>query len=75
MPVKLGYIAGITARNVIERGEAGEVSDGKKSTMQHLRPHVRTRTFFRNGKTFSGSTGYYDEQNSQLQLQLFEQNS
>lgn len=68
VPVRLGYVAGTVIKNVVERGENGEVGDGQKSTIQHLRPHVRTRTFFRNGKTFSGNTSYYDEGNNQLQL-------
>ena len=38
-------------------------------TESHIRPHIRTRSFFKNGQAFSGDVSYYDlEEEAQDEL-------
>jgi DNA (cytosine-5)-methyltransferase 1 len=32
------------------------------SRIEHIRPHVRTRTFWKKGKAFAGDVSYYGEE-------------
>lgn len=65
VPVRLGEVAGEVIRELLSRIEAA----GRKpaqgpmlaSRIEHLRPHVRTRTFWKAGQVFAGNHGYYDE--------------
>ncbi len=61
VPVRLGEVAGGVARQLLERiagGETGEMN--RPSEIVHLRPHVRTRVFWKKGTAYAGDHGYYD---------------
>ena len=59
VPVRLGSVIGETITKLL----AGDCprSEHQPSNIVHLRPHVRTRTFWKSGTAFSGDTGYYDD--------------
>jgi DNA (cytosine-5)-methyltransferase 1 len=66
VPVRLGKVAGEVVRRLLERIAAGDKEKGKNVSQNriiHVRPHVRTRTFWKNGQVFSGDVSYYDEDN------------
>lgn len=64
VPVRLGAVAGAVIADLLDRIEAGERGPDELLYMpveiQHLRPHVRTRTFWKAGKAFAGETSYYE---------------
>jgi DNA (cytosine-5)-methyltransferase 1 len=72
VPTRLGQIAGIVIRQVLDQIE----KSGNSSTfhcghtIEHIRPHVRTRTFWKNGESFAGDTSYYDEDSEYQQQEL-----
>ena len=56
-------------QKIEEQGAAQEPVCSHTTT--HLRPHVRTRTFWKNGQSFAGDKCYYDETEEQIeQLEL-----
>jgi DNA (cytosine-5)-methyltransferase 1 len=63
VPVILGQVAGEVLKSLLD-------SDNKwydslsvfGYTETHLRPHVRTRSFWKNGKALAGSHSYYDDE-------------
>lgn len=61
VPTRLGKVAGeviMKLLTTIERdGKAKSYHCGH--TINHIRPHVRTRTFWKNGESFSGDVSYY----------------
>ena len=73
VPVILGKVAGEVLKSVLE----GDPHYSTKSneigfTETHLRPHVRTRQFWKDGKALAGSHSYYDDEVAELeQLDLF----
>ena len=75
VPTRLGKVAGFVLKDLLrkieEKGHAKSPECGH--TVTHLRPHVRTRTFWKNGKSFSGDKCYYEkqkEEEKQLELTL-----
>ncbi|HVD40233.1 MAG TPA: DNA cytosine methyltransferase [Solirubrobacterales bacterium] len=61
VPVRLGKVAGEVARNLL--GQIDTCSPAKKGAMspsrvRQLRPHVRTRSWWRDGKALAGSHSY-----------------
>ncbi|MCP4366947.1 MAG: DNA cytosine methyltransferase [Deltaproteobacteria bacterium] len=62
VPVRLGTIAGKEVMKLLKRITNNETENIKLSQNRiiHLRPHVRTRTFWKNGKVYTGDTGYYN---------------
>ena len=62
VPVKLGKIAGMVIRDLLHtisiKGKSKNPQCGSK--VVHLRPHVRTRTFWKNGVSYAGDKCYYD---------------
>jgi DNA (cytosine-5)-methyltransferase 1 len=75
VPTRLGKVAGFVLKDLLrkieEKGHAKNPECGH--TVTHLRPHVRTRTFWKNGKSFSGDKCYYEkqkEEEKQLELTL-----
>lgn len=63
VPIRLGQIAGGVVQELIARIVAGEaVPNGHipQHRIIHLRPHVRTRTFWKDGEVHSGDVSYYD---------------
>ena len=63
VPVRLGTIAGTVIRELFEEIRARNLSPGLipivPSSIRHIRPHVRTRKFWRNGKAFAGDHSYH----------------
>lgn len=62
VPTRLGKVAGEVILNLLDKiSTEGKAKDPKCShTITHLRPHVRTRTFWKDGESFAGDKGYYD---------------
>jgi DNA (cytosine-5)-methyltransferase 1 len=74
VPVRLGQVAGNVISDLLKLIE--EKGKSKKpvisSSINHVRPHVRTRTFWKNGQAFSGDFDYYDKTNEPSpQMSLF----
>lgn len=66
VPTRLGEIAGGVLKDLLNRIESGEKSKNVKSGhIEHIRPHVRTRTFWKNGQVFAGDFSYYDEEETE----------
>lgn len=64
VPTRLGKIAGETIKDLLRRIQSSEennVSSVDTHRIIHLRPHVRTRTFWKNGQAFSGNVSYYED--------------
>jgi DNA (cytosine-5)-methyltransferase 1 len=70
VPIRLGIVAGKVVCDLlaeVERKDLDNVSPGQR-TMTHIRPHVRTRTFFKGGQVYAGNHSYYQEDTNQLTL-------
>ena len=64
VPIRLGKVTGQVVNHLLERIAAGDHDRNKvipQSRVIHLRPHVRTRTFWKAGEVFSGDVSYYQE--------------
>jgi DNA (cytosine-5)-methyltransferase 1 len=70
VPIRLGEIAGKVAMQLLDqinKQTGNQTSDQAESELNpitpskivHIRPHVRTRTFWKGGKSFSGDVDYY----------------
>ena len=87
VPTRLGKVAGevvVELLHNIETGLGNKAEEQQMSRIIHLRPHVRTRSFWRNGRVYAGDTSYYTDEEedgeenelvtgkdtNQLQLQL-----
>ena len=61
VPTRLGRVAGKVIMELLTTIEQDGMA--KKyccnHTITHIRPHVRTRTFWKNGESFSGDVSYY----------------
>jgi DNA (cytosine-5)-methyltransferase 1 len=71
VPVRLGQAAGEAARELLDQIAATNPTPCAPtipSTVTHLRPHVRTRSFWRDGKALAGSHDYFAGRGSQLSL-------
>jgi len=73
VPIRLGRIAGEVVHQLLE-----QISEGVKrprSLFQHriihVRPHVRTRTFWKGGEVFAGDVSYYNDSDDVRQLSLY----
>jgi len=64
VPVRLGAVAGKSIASILN-GDYGKAKFNKGVEIVKLRPHVRTRTFWKDGQAHSGSTSYYKD-DSQL---------
>jgi DNA (cytosine-5)-methyltransferase 1 len=63
VPVRLGSVAGSVIKDLLSRiSTAKEVGTSVPSRVVHIRPHVRTRTFWKAGQAFAGGKSYYDEE-------------
>lgn len=75
VPTRLGRVAGEVIRSLLAKIEAeGKAKNPKCGhTITHLRPHVRTRTFWKDGESFSGDKCYYDRDDiEERQLDLLD---
>jgi DNA (cytosine-5)-methyltransferase 1 len=67
VPVRLGRVAGEVVNKLLDSLQS-EREGSKKlvpSRVVHVRPHIRTRTFWKNGTTYAGDTSYYAESTQQ----------
>lgn len=66
VPCVLGYVAGTVVSDLMSRIKANEAADKSlpKRQIIHLRPHVRTRQFWKNGEALAGDFSYYDSDDS-----------
>lgn len=73
VPVRLGKIAGEVAMNLIKRIDSKSPPEISKAsyTETHIRPHIRTRSFYKNGQAFSGDVSYYENDDLIVQDELF----
>lgn len=62
VPTRLGKIAGEVILKLLDKiNSEGKAKEPKCShTITHIRPHVRTRTFWKDGESFAGDKCYYD---------------
>lgn len=73
VPTRLGKEAGIVIAELLKKIASMEKPEDFKCshTITYLRPHVRTRTFWKDGESFSGDKSYYEnklQDNKQLAL-------
>ncbi|MDR3424957.1 MAG: DNA cytosine methyltransferase [Alphaproteobacteria bacterium] len=70
VPVRLGTVAGETILRLLKRIDRMEEEplQAPQYRIIHLRPHVRTRQFWKDGQVYTGDTSYYDEDDDQLPL-------
>ena len=69
VPVRLGEVAGWTVRALIESLGAEPIDvPAVDSSVCHLRPHVRVRSWWKNGQALAGSHSYTSGAAEQLQL-------
>jgi DNA (cytosine-5)-methyltransferase 1 len=64
VPTRLGKVAGEAVQDLLLRIAQGEeqlCTTAAKNRVIHLRPHVRTRTFWKNGHAFAGDHSYYED--------------
>jgi DNA (cytosine-5)-methyltransferase 1 len=77
VPVRLGRVTGEVIMRLLNRIDAKEEADKllPKNQVIHIRPHVRTRTFYKKGTVYAGNHCYYaddESSNNEVQLKLFE---
>ncbi|MFM8333091.1 MAG: DNA cytosine methyltransferase [Candidatus Methylumidiphilus sp.] len=76
VPPRLGQVAGRVLQRLLQASDTLPPQSGKPATsgrIIHIRPHVRTRSYFKDGEAVGGHTGYYDRQtpeDRQLLLEL-----
>jgi DNA (cytosine-5)-methyltransferase 1 len=64
VPTRLGRIAGEVVRGLLDRISRGEKELGTvpPHRIVHIRPHVRTRTFWKDGQFYAGDVSYYQDE-------------
>jgi DNA (cytosine-5)-methyltransferase 1 len=63
VPPRLGQVAGRVLQRLLQASETLSPLRDKPAAsgrIIHIRPHVRTRSYFKDGEVISGHTGYYD---------------
>ena len=63
VPPRLGQVAGKVLQRLLQASENMRPLKKKppeSGRIVHIRPHVRTRSYFKDGEVISGHTGYYD---------------
>jgi DNA (cytosine-5)-methyltransferase 1 len=74
VPPRLGEVAGRVLQKLLQASETVSPIKGSPSCsgrIIHIRPHVRTRSYFKDGEVIEGHTGYYhgsQSKNDQMQL-------
>lgn len=68
VPVRLGKVAGKVVKNLLKRIDEGERGNNKGIREIHLRPHVRTKVYWKNSKAHVGNTPYYEDDVQQKKL-------
>ncbi|MFN8458453.1 MAG: DNA (cytosine-5-)-methyltransferase [Anaerolineae bacterium] len=65
VPTRLGRVTGEVIKDLLQRikkGERRDIAPQNDHRIIHLRPHVRTRTFWKNGQAFAGDISYYENE-------------
>lgn len=72
VPSRLGKIAGEQLTALLEAIKLGQEATNQYPpyTITHIRPHVRTRKFWKAGKAFAGGVSYYGDLEDDEQLEL-----
>lgn len=67
VPTRLGKVAGLVIQQLLEQIEKNGSSPSFHCghTVEHIRPHVRTRTFWKNGESFAGDKSYYEHEDNE----------
>lgn len=68
VPTRLGLVAGQVIQQLLSRIKKGEqelIARPPAYQIIHLRPHVRTRIFWKNGQTYAGDYSYYDDEDKE----------
>ncbi len=75
VPTRLGQVAGLVIQQLLKKIEEYGPSTEPlcHHTIEHIRPHVRTRTFWKNGESFAGDKSYYDEEFDEESSDVVEQ--
>jgi DNA (cytosine-5)-methyltransferase 1 len=63
VPPRLGEVAGRVLCRILKESEKMTSIIGqplRSGSIIHVRPHVRTRSYFKDGEVINGHTGYYD---------------
>lgn len=63
VPPRLGQVAGRVLQQMLQATETLPPLTGKSASsgrIIHIRPHVRTRSYFKDGEVICGHAGYYD---------------
>jgi DNA (cytosine-5)-methyltransferase 1 len=73
VPVRLGKVAGEVLKKLIFKCKKWDspVLPTIPSSLTHIRPHVRTRSFWRNGETQDGHASYVQTVIEEKQLAIF----
>jgi len=80
VPPRLGEVAGRVLQRLLHASETQSPLTGKPASsgrIVHVRPHVRTRSYFKDGEVIKAHTGYYDrhqpsDEDAQLTLDIAE---
>lgn len=76
VPVRLAEVAGNVLRTLLQKCENQAACENflSEDTITHLRPHVRTRSFWKNGSVQEGHTSYNESRPTEAadQLTLFD---
>jgi DNA (cytosine-5)-methyltransferase 1 len=74
VPPRLGEVAGRVLQRLLQASKTMSPLIGKSISsgrIVHVRPHVRTRSYFKDGEVINGHAGYYDRsQSSDNQMHL-----
>ncbi len=71
VPVRLGRIVGDVVKGLLSRIADEEGPDNNlESRIEHVRPHVRTRSFWRDGVALAGDHDYYAKSISESEAAL-----
>lgn len=72
VPIRLGEMAGHTVARLIKRIDRNQKDDehAPMHRIVHLRPHVRTRTYYKNGRSFAGNHCYYEDEEDKDKAQM-----
>lgn len=57
VPIRLGQVLGLALMESLT--DAAPASESQQSRIVHIRPHVRTRSFWKNGEALAGNYDYY----------------
>ncbi|EOX1290384.1 DNA cytosine methyltransferase [Vibrio cholerae] len=76
VPTRLGNVAGSVLKELLGKIKNNGYADDPVCSSQivHLRPHVRTRTFWKDGESYSGDTSYYEDNKSSTTTKSYSKN-